>query len=814
MSFIHDMLRRAWPAVAAVAIFLAVAAIYFAPQFSGQVLPQHDVVQYRGMTADIDACRQSSGEDPQWTGGMFGGMPAYLINVAYPAQIVKSTIGRIVRMVGTPAGFMFFAMLSMWLMLLAAGVNPWVAIVPALGYGLSTYFLLITGAGHITKMWALVYAPLMMGGIYCTLRRNMWAGGALTAVAAALEIGANHPQITYYFLLTAAIFWLSECVSAIRGRRMADFAKRTAVAAAAGLLAVGANFAPLWYTAQHTPETIRGGSELAVGDDGAKAGDGLDLDYATAWSYGVAESWNMLIPDFMGGSSMTTFSRDGETAAVLAGYGMEGMEQRLPMYWGTQPFTAGPTYIGAAVLLLAVLGAMLADRRTRVWIIAASVLMTALAWGRNMMWLTELAFRWLPGYDKFRTVSMTLVVVQWTAPLLGAVALAKMWRGGTDRRRLLRAVAWSAGIVCGICLIFIMFGGMLFDFGYAPDRSMQTAEIEVMQAMAADRLAAMRADAWRSLLYAAAMAAVVAAFACGRLKRGWLIAGAAVLVTADLAAVDVRYLSYDNFVPARMQRMAPSAADRLIMEDTEPGYRVLNLAVSPYNDATTSMYHRSVGGYHGAKLARYQDIIDRYINEQALRSGSAQAEPVLDMLNTRYVIQPDGSVVRRETALGAAWFVDNAVRTADAEGEIMLLDIEDLGRTAIIDDRFEVKGTEFGGGRIELTEYRPNYLKYEYESDGEALAVFSEIYYDKGWTAYVDGREAPYVRADYILRAMELPEGRHTVEWRFRAPAWNAVEGVTLACSAAVLAAAAGVAAAWLLGIRRRMKQQTTDNKQ
>ena len=834
MNSARNILRRTAPLLAAVALFFVVAAWYFAPQFAGEVLPQHDVQQYRGMTADIEACRNASGEDPQWTGGMFGGMPAYLINVAYPAQLVKQSVGRVVKIVDTPAAFLFFAMLSMWLMLLVAGVNAWVAIVPALAYGLSTYFLLIIGAGHITKMWALVYAPLMMGGIYCTMRRNMWAGGALTAVAASLEIGANHPQITYYFLLTAAIFWLTEAVAAVRGGRAADFAKRTAVAAAAGLLAVGSNLAPLWYTAQHTPETVRGGSELAVSGEGAKAGDGLDLDYATAWSYGVGESWNLLIPDFMGGDSARAMARDGETAAALSKYGLEGLATQLPMYWGGQPYTAGPTYLGAAAIFLAVLGLFLCGRRTRVWILTASLLMLALSWGRNMLWFTELAFKILPGYDKFRTVSMTLVVVQWTVPLLGAIALSKLWQGEAERPQILRATAWSAGITGGVCLIFALFGRMIFGFGEEETGQMLTGQfLDMLQrsgatdyiaqglhedlgwstaaAMASERAAAMQADAWRSLLFILAAAAAVAAAAAGKLKRGAMVALLAVTVAADLATVDLRYLSHERFVPARSQQVVPTEADRQIMADTEAGFRVLNLTVSPYNDATTSMFHRSAGGYHGAKLSRYQDIIDRYINERALRAGAASAEPVLDMLNTRYVIVAQDRAVRRETALGAAWMVRDAVRTATPQEEIGMLDVVDLSRVAVVDDKFGIDGTEFSKGTIELTEYRPNYLRYEYEADGPALAVFSEIYYDKGWKAYVDGKEAPYIRADYILRAMELPAGRHTVEWRFRAPAWRTAEGITLVCSLAVLAAGAAAVAVFILRAVNRRKEENAD---
>ena len=304
---------------------------------------------------------------PQWTGGMFGGMPAYLINVAYPAQAVKRTVGQVVKLIDTPAAFLFFSMAAMWCMLLIFGINPWIGIVAALAYGLSTYFLLIIGAGHITKMWALVYAPLMMGGAWMTLRGNLWYGAALTALATSLEIGANHPQITYYFLVAMAALWISEGIFALRGKRMRDFALRTAALAGAGILAVGSNFAPLWYTAQHTKETIRGGSELAAtASPSESARGGLDLDYATAWSYGRTETFNLLIPDFMGRQSATTFPADGETAAVLNDYGLRGAAQQLPTYWGTQPYTGGPTYLGAAAIFLAVLGAHPAARPQQV----------------------------------------------------------------------------------------------------------------------------------------------------------------------------------------------------------------------------------------------------------------------------------------------------------------------------------------------------------------------------------------------------------------------------------------------------------------
>ncbi|MDE6046664.1 MAG: YfhO family protein [Alistipes sp.] len=809
MNFPEGFRRRLLPAATALLTFFVVSAAYFAPQFRGEALPQHDMLQYEGMNRDIRQARQQYGEDPQWTGGMFGGMPAYLINVAYPAQAVKRTVGQVVKAMDTPAAFLFFAMTAMWLMLLMMGVDPWAGIVPALAYGLSTYFLLIIGAGHITKMWALVYAPLMMGGAWTTLRGDLLAGGVLTALSASLEIGAGHPQITYYFLLAMAALWLSDGIVALREKRLGDFGVRTAVLAAAGMLAVASNFAPLWYTAQHTPETIRGGSELAAAESRTK---GLDLDYATAWSYGKAETLNLLVPDFMGRDSGTNFSADGEVAAATDGLGLRGIARQLPAYWGTQPYTGGPTYLGAAAIFLAALGIALARGRNKWWLVGISVVMILLAWGRNFMGLTEAAFRLLPGYNKFRTVSMTLVVVQWSVPLLGALALGRLWRDEIPKQRLVRALGRAAGITGGLCLLLAVAGSALFDFGYDESAAMMTDQYRrILQAndlqsyldrgmdaewgeltaaaMAAERASMMRADAWRSLGMILLAAAGVALFAWRKINKHALVALLAGVMLLDLVPVDLRFLSADDFVSARQRQPAPTAADRAILADTEPGYRVVNLTVSTFNDATTSLYHRSVGGYHGAKLARYQDLIDRYL--------SAMDDDILDMLNTRYAIVPDASgrpeAVRRGTEYGAAWFVDTLVWRPDARAEIEALGEVDLRTAAVVSGDMQRNGLPagpFAGGEIELAEYRPNYLRYEYEASGEAVAVFSEIYYDKGWSARIDGEEAPYFRADYLLRAMRLPAGRHTVEWRFRAQGRGWTEGITLAASLLILAGA------------------------
>ena len=808
------LMRKALRYIVPLAVFWCVSAGCFLPQFEGKVLPQHDVQQYDAMWRDIRQHREATGEDAQWTGAMFGGMPAYLINVKYPSQAVKNSVGQIVKVISTPMSFIFFAMVAMWVMMMMFGISPWVGMVPALAYGLSTYFFLIIGAGHVTKMWALVYAPLTFGGIYVTLRGNKLAGGVLTALFASLEIGANHPQITYYFLIAAAGLWISELVFSVRGKMLKDFAIRTAILITAGIAAAGSNFAPLWYTSQHTPDTIRGGSELAAEKtDGKPTGEGLDFEYATAWSYGIGESWNMLIPDLMGGSSTTTFKpSDAVGEALQRAHYDRRAATYIPAYWGTQPFTAGPTYIGAAIIFLALLGALLASGRNRWWLLGSMFFMLLLSWGHNFEFFSRLCFKYLPMYNKFRTVSMSLVILEWGLPLMAGFGLWKVWNTAREeRRKLLKPVAWAAGVTGGLCLLFAVAGKLFFEFGETDAAQMlggTTESYDIAEAMARERAHIMAVDAMRSLLFIVLTAGALLLYACRKLNRGVMIALAAILVTADLALVNMRYLPHSKFVKAVQTDVTPTLSDRMIMEDTDLGYRVYNLTVSPFNDATTSNFHRSVGGYHGAKLSRYQDIIDTYL------SGD-NPDGVLDMLNTRYIIvNNDGGVYIRETANGAAWFVEEIIELPTAQEEIDALSSINTKTTAVASP--VIKGSKrvnevpdgcfFGKGEITLTEYAPNYLKYEYTADDEALAVFSEIYYDKGWTAYIDGEKAPYFRVDYILRGMKLPAGTHTVEWRFAAPDWRVVSGITLLFSIAILLAAGAALTIWILKLYKRYK--------
>jgi hypothetical protein len=795
MEKVKDILKKSWPIGVAVLLFGLVSIIGFAPQLEGKVLVQGDIQQFNGMSRDIRECREQFGEDPQWTGAMFSGMPAYQINIKYPSQIIKRTVDAVQSFFAEPASMVFFAMLAAFVMVIMMGMSAWVGIIVGLAYGLSTYFFLIIGAGHITKMWAAVYAPAMLGAIHYTLRKNMWLGGALTALFATLEVGANHPQITYYFVFAAASLFISEVVYAVKEKRLGDIAKRAAVLLGAAVLALGANFAPLYYTMQHTDDTTRGGSAVATNDVDSK---GLDLRYATAWSYGITESGNLLIPNLMGGDSGNTFAAGGELAKEFQKLGAdkrtaEMYAQQVPTYWGEQPYTAGPTYLGAIVIFLALLGLLLAENRDRWWILAVSVLALFMAWGYHTMWFTEFCFKHIPLYNKFRAVSTALVVIQWSAPLLAGIGLWQLYKNWDEKKRLIRAIATSVAVVGGICIIFALGGSALFDFDREQSIAMMGKAVgdeglgyALGEAMVAERASMLADDATRSFIFVA-LAAGVLIIALNRKQTGkWTPAVVAsilaVLVVADILPVNLRYVPYERFVPKRQSKIMPTKANKEIMADKELGYRVLNDAVSTFNDATTSMFHRSIGGYHGAKMGRYQDVIDSYLNQD--NDGTFA---VIDMLNTKYIILSKDEYIENPTRNGAAWFVESVEQKSTPKEALEALGKVNLKTTAVVEGEVpQIEST--GKGTISLVEYRPNYLRYDYSLEGgSAVAVFSEIYYDKGWQAYIDGKEAESFRADYLLRAMVLPEGTHSVEWRFKAPNWNLISTITLICSILII---------------------------
>lgn len=810
----NSLMRKALPHVVALLLFAAISALFFAPQYDGEALRQYDMIQASGMDNDIQQHKATYGEHPQWAGNAFSGMPAYLVNMNYDGRWVK-TLADHSYILGQPASWIFIAMAGFYLMLLMFGVNPWLGIIGGVAYGLSSYFVIIIGAGHITKMMALAWIAPLVGSIWYAYHNHRWLGASLAGIFAAIEISTSHPQITYYFLFVIIALVINELISAYKDKTLGRFGKTTATLALAAALAIGANIVQLYYVADHSSETIRGRSELtsqSVDTDGHTSG--LDKEYATAWSYGKMETFNLLIPNLQGGGH--DFASDGPVAESLRQYqAPRDYSTMLPSYWGSQPSTEGPVYIGAAIIFLAFLGFFLLGGRQKWWIVVVSALAIALAWGSNMMWLSDIFLDYVPLYNKFRTVSMILVIVEWSLPLVAILALQKLWSDTVSAAQFKKAMLWSLGLVGGFCMAVLLFGSAFADFSGASDSMMGLPE-DVINAMQHERAALLRSDSMRSLGFVLVMAAMVWALYAGKIKRWLFVTAAVAVVAADLATVDLRYVNHDDFRPKReATAITMTAADKAILEDTT-NYRVANLTVNPWSDATTSYYHRSVGGYHAAKLRRYQDIIDRHL----ARNNTA----VFNMLNTKYFIIPskDGepTVQVNPQAAGNAWFVHNIEWVDSPDQEIAALDATsdttgfDPRRTAVIDRRFmpmlENMAMPVGDDpvadsamSIRLVSYRVNRLTYKSTSPYPGVAVFSEIYFPKGWTAYIDGVEAPYFRADYILRAMLIPAGEHTIEFRFAAPHHAMLVAVTRTSSLILILGTVALIAG--LALRRRL---------
>lgn len=814
--------------------FWFVSYHFYSPQFDGKSLMQGDIAQYAGMSKDIKEHRETTGEDPQWTGNMFSGMPAYLIDIEYPEQYVKHAASPFVKGVGSPMNMTLWAMVLMMVAVVLMGVNPWLGIIAGLAYGLSTYFFLIIDAGHITKMWALVYAPPLVGAVWYALRRNVWIGAALAALFGSLELGANHPQITYYFLLVCVALWINQLYVSWREGALRCFVRNSLVLAVAALLAVGSNIAPLWYTMEHQKYTTRVASE-AVSADVARANR---IEYNTAWSYGIAESFNMLVPSYMGASSsdysmeaaeilnspnaqnamfnmaidelVKELSRDvpgvrradilellesGDEACMQD---VEAIYQSVANrawtyvsnYWGEQPYTAGPTYLGAVVIFLAILGLLLLQRRDFVWIVVVSLFALLLAWGANIMGFYEVMFDLLPGYHSFRTVSMALVIVEWAAPLMAVMALWALIKSDLSAKALLCRVAIAVGAVMAILLVMTCTADCGLEGIYSELGDKLWVE-QLREAAYTARHGALVGDALRTMAYVVIAAVIVVGYVMLRekyLSMRWLTPVAMIAIgavaTLDLVQVADRYLAKDKWQSKAPTVLMPTAADEQIMKDEELGFRVLDLNGDPFTSARASYFHRSVGGYHGAKLGRYQDVIDRYLR---LFDGE-----VLSALNAKYVIY-DKEALPAESVTGikpygAAWFVSMTARCDTPQRELEMLGEVSLRDVAVLAEDVEGVGDYYdASGDIRLVSYAPNVLKYEYVAPSEALAIFSEVYFPEGWSVTVDGEPAEYFAADYILRGMVLPAGEHTVEWRFEAPRWRGISAIMAICAVGIL---------------------------
>jgi hypothetical protein len=797
------------PHLIAVLLFIVVSFAYFYPVLEGKVLKANDSTVSKINSKEIQDFRDKNGREPLWTNSIFSGMPAYLISTRYPGNLIKYA-DAFLRMFKMPVSVLFISMLGFYILLLIFEVDPWLAMAGALAYGLSSFFFQILGAGHNTQAIALAYMAPMIGGIYYAYRHDAIKGALLTALFLALEITANHPQITYYAMLCLLVFGIVEFVYSYKNKTLVKFLKTSVILIIPFVIAIGINFASLYTTYEYGKYSIRGKSDLAT--ENKNVTSGLNKEYITYWSYGVDETFNLLIPNYKGGSSHP-FDHNSETYKILRQNNNQDAANQLQKYWGPQQGgTEGPHYVGAIVLFLFVLGLILIKGPEKWWLLAATALSVMLAWGKNFMPFSNFFIEYFPGYNKFRAVTMTLVIAEFCIPLLGFLALRDIFNGTTTKKEIIRGLKIAGAITGGFILLVIIIPGIAGSFlGQSENEYPEWLK----NALITDRKGLMRSDALRSLVFILLASGVILGYSFDKLRKEYAILIIALLVVLDLWTVDKRYLDADRFErPSTIQKsFTPTAADMFILKDPSQ-QRVLNLS-NPFNDnSPTSYFHHSIGGYHGAKMERYQELIDSCIYPELsiflASAGKAKSVeelqiiydsipmPSLNMLNTKYIIYNAGAPpLINPNALGNAWFAEKPLFAENANKEISLINSFNPSKEAIISSSFkdQLKKLSFPvqeNEKINLVSYQPDELLYKYSAREDKLAVFSEIYYPAGWKCYIDGKESPYFRTDWVLRGMIVPAGEHEIKFTFKPVSYYVGNKISLASSLLLILLAGG----------------------
>ena len=790
-----DFKKQILPHIVAVFIFLIITVGYFNPVFfENKEISQYDIQQWEGGANELIDFRNKTGEEMLWTNSMFSGMPAYLIDVVWSNKPIEY-LHRIYTLgLPHPVRMIFASFLSFYILLVGFGVRPYLAIGISVAFGLSSFMLIGIAAGHNARIGSIAYIPLVIAGIHISITKYRWAGFGITAAAMALHLRLNHLQMTYYMLLMVLVYGIVMMYFNWKSGHLKTYFISIGILVIATMIAIGSMFGELWATYEYGKYSIRGKSELPSGIATGSV-DGLKKDYAFQYSNSVFEPVTLLIPNFMGGASSNFFvsDPDSKTYAALRRTGDQQTANLLARssgsYWGKQPLTA-PYYAGAIIGFFFILGIITADRKLKIWLLITFSLGVMLSWGSNFQTFNYFMFDYFPGYNKFRSVTFTIIMAIFSMGLLGGVGLEKMFRSGFGikvQKQLLTAFA----IAAGICLLLI--GAAVMINMQSPADSQ--LPVWFVKALEADRASLLRADAFRSMVF------IIIAFGVVWFmlkKKIGMLTGSAVLVlliTVDMWSAGRRYLKEDNFGrnPKRLF-FAETEADKYIKQDRTLSYRVYNL-LSPWNEARTSYHHKSLGGYHGAKMRRYQDLYEHVLQPQTqllvskLQAGISDFSDlsVINMLNTRYFYAGNKKtdVFRNPSAIGNAWFVKNIKPVQSADEELESLQTLDPSSTAVIDiSSFPVPENSFDdSGTIELLSYAPNQLTYQYQANGEALAVFSEIYYPKGWIAMIDGKEADIIRANYVLRALKLPAGNHTVTFTFKPKAFYTGNKITAVLS-------------------------------
>jgi len=795
------------PHLIAVGVSLLLIIAYFNPMLSGKVLRQVDVQQWQATYHEIDQYQQSTGDRTFWTNAIFSGMPTYLIGPSYYNNFTMTVQNFISKVLPNPIDTVFLLFICFYVMLLAFDLPPLFAVIGSFAFMLSSFNFINIDAGHVGKGNAIAYMPLVLAGIRITLYKNRLFGALLTGIAMSLELTAGHVQITYYLVFIVLAWMVSEIIYAIKNKQMAQLAICGAFMLAATGIGVATNAASLMATEEYGKYSIRSKSELTKtpkGESNAEnTGDGLDKDYALQYSYLPLEPLTILVSNIYGGSMSGELSTSSETFQTLKQNGVPNAKQivqNMPLYWGSQPFTAGPTYYGAFICYLFVLGLLLVEGREKWWIVGVSIVAICLSMGRYFPLMTDFFFDHVPLYNKFRSVTFILAITQTTFPLLGALALRQIYNGSITKEKAKKALLKSLYVVGGLLLVMILLPDMLFAMlGFekaegVSDYFISRADTQLPEwlrpALAEDRKDLLRMDALRSLVFIGVGVASIWFYLTGKLKQNLMIGILAAIVVIDLWQVDKRYLNDRDFQAKKKENQAlfpMTPADEIILQDKDIHYRVYNTTQNLTQDAITSYYHKSIGGYNGAKMRRYQELI-----EFQLAEGNPEA---YNMLNVKYFIIGDSSnnlyPQRNTEANSNAWFVKNYLIVDNADAEMDTLSHLPTKTTAVIDKRFadQVNGltiTPDSTNSIKLTSYAPNKLVYECNTSSEQLAVFSEMFYDKGWNAYIDGKAASHLRCDYVLRGMKVPAGKYNIEFKFEPEVVAKGEGISLIASIAL----------------------------
>ena len=796
---------------------VAAALVYMSPVFEGKTLPQGDVIHAQDQIQDVVEFQEETGEYPGWTNSAFAGMPTYQLK-SPPSKNIFHYLFRIFKLYlpGYTAAILFVAFFGFYFLLRTLKLDRWLALAGALAFGLGAHNLQLIVVGHVSKIYAMAYMAPVIAGMFLVFKKKYLAGGLLTAIGLGIQLSTNHVQVTYYLGLMILVYLLVELVYAIRQKYLDHFIRSGLVLFAALILAILPNMTMLLTTYEYTQETTRGKSAAVSTDADAKSG--LDVTYMTDWSYGIEETLNLFIPNLNGGGGATDVGEDSEFYRALQRMGYQPGQAKqaasaAPTYWGSQPFTAGPHYVGAIVVFLAILALFLIRGPKKWWLIIVIALSIMLAWGKNFMFLTEFFAQNVPLYDKFRDMTNNLIIAQFAIPLLAFVGI-RAWFMDEKRssEEKLKKLYIGTGIAGGIAVLVLLVPTVFGSFIGANDSAYPA---DLAEALRVDRISLARKDAFRSLVFVLLAAGILWASLKTKMKPVYLYSALALLILLDLWSVDRRYLNSDRFVNKSQlkQNSSPLPADQAIMADTKLGFRVLDISgpnpnePNPYKYSRASRFHQSLGGYHAAKLGRYQDVIEKNLYPEMFRFMSALNEQatiqsvtdsmafmsVHHMLNTNYIIlNPQQRPLQNPYTLGAAWFADHVTWVSSGADELAALNTTDLTFSAIVHDEFkDLLNTlpdvspAVTEEKIELTDQKPNYMKYTAEAGQDRLAVFSSIWYPHGWTAKIDGQPAEYLRANYLLRAMVVPAGTHTIEFEFKS---NSLQiGQTVAAIGSIL---------------------------